>query len=61
MYIGIAMNMALAEQRVVLSIILRAYKWHLSENSEHQDRLQLSSGEITIPKALYLHFSPLSV
>ncbi|KAI8057890.1 cytochrome P450 [Syncephalis plumigaleata] len=56
----IAMNMALAEQRVALSIILRAYTWHLPENSEHQDQLQLSPGEITIPKALYLRFSPIS-
>ncbi|KAI9598174.1 cytochrome P450 [Syncephalis fuscata] len=55
----IAMNMALAEQRVALSMILRAYSWQLPKDSEHQDQLHLRSGEITIPKALPMHFSPL--
>ncbi|KAJ2964741.1 hypothetical protein NQZ79_g397 [Umbelopsis isabellina] len=53
----IGMNFSLAEQRVVLAMLLRKYTWSLPENSIHKDGVVFAGGMALLsPKDLYLNF-----
>lgn len=52
------MNFSLAEQRVVLAMLLRRFTWELPNDSVHKDRVILNGGmAILSPKDLRLKFS----
>ncbi|KAG2183321.1 hypothetical protein INT43_006326 [Umbelopsis isabellina] len=53
----IGMNFSLAEQRVVLAMLLRKYTWSLPENSIHNDGIVFAGGMALLsPRDLYLKF-----
>ncbi|KAG2183363.1 hypothetical protein INT43_006369 [Umbelopsis isabellina] len=53
----IGMNFSLAEQRVVLAMLLRKFTWSLPENSIHKDHLIFAPGMgLVNAKDLYLSF-----
>ncbi|CAM0143053.1 unnamed protein product [Umbelopsis sp. WA50703] len=55
----IGMNFSLAEQRVVLAMLLRKFTWSLPEHSIHKDHIVLSAGGSSImlaPADLHLNF-----
>jgi len=55
----IGMNFSLAEQRVVLSMFLRKYKWSLPADSIHKDGIKLNPhGSIMTPLNLIIDFHP---
>jgi hypothetical protein len=57
-FILLGMNFSLAEQRVVLSMLLRKFTWTLPEGSINKDRIILSGGMgILSPLDLHLKFS----
>ncbi|KAJ2954985.1 hypothetical protein NQZ79_g8924 [Umbelopsis isabellina] len=54
----IGMNFSLAEQRVVLAMLLRKFTWSLPEDSIHKDHVVFAPGVgLLSPKDLYLNFS----
>ncbi|KAI8146009.1 cytochrome P-450 cyp509A1, partial [Fennellomyces sp. T-0311] len=52
----IGMNFSLAEQRVLLPMLLRKYEWTLPENSIHKDRVITSGFGVISPVDLYIDF-----
>ncbi|KAI8575071.1 hypothetical protein K450DRAFT_263489 [Umbelopsis ramanniana AG] len=50
------MNMSLAEQRVLLSMMVRKYEWELAPGSSHQNDIVMSGMDIIGPKNLNLTF-----
>lgn len=53
----IGMNFSLAEQRVVLAMLLRTFTWSLPENSIHKDHLVFAPGMgLLTAQDLYLSF-----
>ncbi|CAO3683430.1 unnamed protein product [Umbelopsis vinacea] len=50
------MNMSLAEQRVLLSMMVRKYEWDLVPGSQHQNGIVMSGMDIIGPKELRLVF-----
>ncbi|CAO3639580.1 unnamed protein product [Cunninghamella echinulata] len=54
----IGMNFSLAEQRVMLSSILRKYELHLPENTIHKDELITNNSGVLKPIDLKIVFKP---
>ncbi|KAG2187286.1 hypothetical protein INT44_004971 [Umbelopsis vinacea] len=55
----IGMNFSLAEQKVLLSMLLQKFTWELPENSINKDGLVLNGGiSIISPRDLHLKFTP---
>ncbi|KAL1934596.1 hypothetical protein VTP01DRAFT_6778 [Rhizomucor pusillus] len=52
----IGMNFSLAEQRIVLPLLLRKYEWSLPEDSIHKDRLITTNAGVITPKDLKIMF-----
>ncbi|KAI8336985.1 cytochrome P-450 cyp509A1 [Chlamydoabsidia padenii] len=52
----IGQNFSLAEQRVLLSVLLRHYTWNLPENSEHNEELITGNSLIMASKNLQIQF-----
>jgi cytochrome P450 len=53
----IGMNFSLAEQRVVLAMLLRKYTWSLPKDSIHKNHIVFSGGMgLLTPRDLYLNF-----
>ncbi|KAM3583176.1 hypothetical protein VKS41_004927 [Umbelopsis sp. WA50703] len=50
------MNMSLAEQRVLLSMMVRKYEWDLAPGSPHENGIVMSGMDIIGPKNLQLVF-----
>jgi cytochrome P450 len=53
----IGMNMSLAEQRVVLTMMARKYEWSLPKDSIHKDGMIITGMDIIGPKELVLDFT----
>lgn len=54
----IGMNFSLAEQKVVLAMMLRKFTWTLPEDSINKDRIVLGAGTgILYPKELHIKFA----
>ena len=52
------MNFSLAEQKVVLAMMLRKFTWTLPEGSINKDHLVLGAGTgILYPKELHIKFA----
>ncbi|KAG0181209.1 cytochrome P450-dit2 [Apophysomyces sp. BC1034] len=54
--ICIAMNFSLAEQRVVMAMLLRKYEWDLPEDSIHKYGIKMDHFQPTAPKSLQISF-----
>ncbi|KAI8143746.1 cytochrome P450 [Fennellomyces sp. T-0311] len=52
----IGMNFSLAEQRVLLPMLLRKYEWSLPDDTIHKEKLRLSNQSILKPQSLYINF-----
>ncbi|KAI9476252.1 MAG: cytochrome P450 [Benjaminiella poitrasii] len=52
----LGMNFSLAEQRVLLSMILRKYSWELPKNSIHQERVKVKGLGVNGPRDLEIQF-----
>jgi cytochrome P450 len=54
---NVGMNFSLAEQKVLLSMMLRKYTWELPENSINKDRIVIAGSlGIISPEELHLKF-----
>jgi hypothetical protein len=56
--VGIGQSFSLAEQRVVLAILLRNYRFEIGRDSKHAERLKCRPGILLAPDDLYLDAYP---
>lgn len=52
----IGMNMSLAEQRVLLSMMAKKFQWSLPKDSIHKDGMDVEGMDVMGPKDLVLDF-----